>query len=213
MSSTEVTSSDKLVLYTGFFSSPPSRKIVILLDELNVPYEKKTVALQNGEHFQPWFKEISPRSKVPVLVTPHLPQPLLESGAIHDHIIQRYDTDHKFSFAPGTPEEALQTQWLYFAAATMNSNQVAAYFFRVQVKADWEYVELQLASERKRLELGDAESVWLVGGRYSVADISVWAQLAFVDVMATVEWKTWGFKEVERWYEAILSRDGVKKGQ
>jgi hypothetical protein len=52
----EPNSSDKLVLYS--FSSP-SRKISILLEELNIPYENKDIALFEGEHFQPWFKEIS----------------------------------------------------------------------------------------------------------------------------------------------------------
>jgi glutathione S-transferase len=165
---------------------------------------------------------------VPVFVTPHLPQPLLESGAIVSHIIQRYDTAHKFSFAPGTAEEALQTQWLYFISSTLYSNQVGAYvlafhapvaspkentdFFRKQIKTDWEYVESQLVNEKKRLGLGENETAYLVGGKYSVADIVAWAQLVCVDWMCTVEWKTWGLKEVERWAATISEREAVKKG-
>jgi glutathione S-transferase len=85
-------------------------------------------------------------------------------------------------------------------------------FFREQLKADWEYIESHLSGERKRLGLGEEEPAWIVGGKYSVADISAWAQLACTKAMVDVEWETWGLKEVERWSKAISEREAVKKG-
>lgn len=42
--------------------------ITILLEEIGVPCERVEVALMAGEHYQPAFTAISPKSRVPVLV-------------------------------------------------------------------------------------------------------------------------------------------------
>ena len=62
--------------------SPNVRKVVIMLEELALPYELRHVAVFKGEQFTPEFLELNPLGKVPVLLDARLGRPLAESGAI-----------------------------------------------------------------------------------------------------------------------------------
>src|SRR5688572_30657747 len=62
--------------------SPNVRKVLIMLEELEQPYELRHVAVFSGEQFTPEFLAMNPLGKVPVLVDPKLGAPVAESGAI-----------------------------------------------------------------------------------------------------------------------------------
>ena len=72
--------SQPLMLYG--MQSPNVRKVVNMLEELELPYALRHVAVFKGEQFTPEFLALNPLGKVPVLVDPLLAEPLAESGAI-----------------------------------------------------------------------------------------------------------------------------------
>ena len=72
---------DKLVLHG--MNSPNVTKVVLMLEECELDYEMRHVAVFKQEQFDADFLRMNPIGKVPVLEDPLLPgQPLSESGAI-----------------------------------------------------------------------------------------------------------------------------------
>ena len=52
-----------ITLYT--WGTPNGRKVSILLEELGVPYQVKTVDITRNEQFEPAFLAVSPNCRVP----------------------------------------------------------------------------------------------------------------------------------------------------
>lgn len=53
-------------LYT--WDTPNGRKVSIMLEESELPYEVHPVDIDKGEQFQPEFLAISPNNKIPAIV-------------------------------------------------------------------------------------------------------------------------------------------------
>jgi glutathione S-transferase len=56
--------------------------------------------------------KINPNGRIPALVDGS--QRVFESGSIMLYLSDKYDTDRKISYAPGTPEYIEQVSWLMF---------------------------------------------------------------------------------------------------
>lgn len=59
-----------------------------------------------------WFLKINPNGRIPALTDGS--QRVFESGSIMLYLADKYDTDRKISYAPGTPEYIEQVSWLMF---------------------------------------------------------------------------------------------------
>jgi GSH-dependent disulfide-bond oxidoreductase len=90
-------------------------KVVILLEELGLPYELQPVAVFSGQQFDAQFLAMNPLGKVPVLVDPSLGRPLYESGAILFYLVER----HRQLF-PTQPDSRYEVmQWLMVQMANI----------------------------------------------------------------------------------------------
>src|ERR1044072_7075542 len=71
-------------LYT--WSTPNGRKVLIMLEELALPYRVHAINIGQNDQFTPEFIAINPNSKIPAIVDPDGPDgkpiSLMESGAI-----------------------------------------------------------------------------------------------------------------------------------
>ncbi len=65
-----------------YYKSPNGRKILIALEELQLPYRIHWVDLTKGEQRAPNYRALSPGGKIPALVDPEGPVRLFESAAI-----------------------------------------------------------------------------------------------------------------------------------
>ena len=90
--------------------NPP--KVAITLLELNVPHEIIPTPL--SEIKKPEYLAINPNGRLPAIYDPNTDITLWESGAIIEYLIERYDSQHRLSFVPGTPESYHAKQWLFF---------------------------------------------------------------------------------------------------
>ena len=77
-------------LYT--WATPNGRKVSIMLEELELPYEVHAVNITKDEQLDPAFLAISPNNKIPALVDREKSLPLMESGAI---LIYLADKTHR----------------------------------------------------------------------------------------------------------------------
>ncbi|MCK5502866.1 MAG: glutathione S-transferase N-terminal domain-containing protein, partial [Tritonibacter mobilis] len=99
-------------LYT--WNTPNGRKVSILLEELNVPYNVHAVDITKGEQLEAEFLTISPNNKIPAILDPDGPDggpiAVFESGAILIYLAEKTR-----SFLPGKGAARYHVmQWLMF---------------------------------------------------------------------------------------------------
>ena len=160
-------------------SSPNVTKVVLMLEECELDYELRHVAVFNQEQFTPEFLGLNPMAKVPVLEDPLLPgQPLAESGAILVWLAER---EGKFLPAAAGPR-AETMQWLMHQMASYGPMLGQYNHFTMALQPGCEpYAQARYHAQAERLYrlLDDRLShrEWLAGGAYSIADMAMhpWA--------------------------------------
>jgi hypothetical protein len=123
-----------------------------------------------------------------------------------------YDPDFRFHFKDAN-EQSEMLQWLFWQNAGLGPMQGQANHFVRYAPEKIEYGVKRYANETKRLyavlEERLAEREWIVGGKYSVVDISCFAW---------VRWAGWAgieigeFPKLKEWCERIEGRETVKRG-
>lgn len=199
--------------------NPP--KVAILLEELGLPYEVED--LQFPDLKKPDFLKINPNGRMPAIQDPNTDITLWESGAIVEYLIEKYDTQNKLSFPAGSKEAYLAKQWLFFQTTGQGPYYGQAVWF-----TKFHHEQLPSAIERYTKEIGrvtgvleghlekqkseaaGGEGPWLVGGKFSYAD------LAFVPWQDFAPKVVKGFNAdeypvVKDWMERMTGRESVKK--
>jgi len=201
--------------------NPP--KVAIMLGELGVPYEVNPIPFSDIK--KPEYLAINPNGRLPAIQDPNTGITLWESGAIVEYLIERYDTDHRLSFAPGTPESYHAKQWLYFQTTGQGPYYGQAAWFK-----KFHQEQLPSAIERyvnevnrvsgvldgylaqQKQEHGDsADGPWLVGNKLSYADLSFisWQKVIAV-ILAKEEYNEDKFPHLKEWLGKMTSREKVK---
>jgi GST-like protein len=165
--------SEPVVLYG--MNSPNVRKVVIMLEELGLPYELRHVAVFKGEQFTPEFLALNPLAKVPVLLDPALGEPLAESAAILFWLAERGGG----ALLPAeAPARYAVMQWLMVQMASIGPMFGQLNHFRVLPQGSEPYALGRYAAQAERLYrlLDDrlTSEPWIAGGAYSIADIAIY---------------------------------------
>ncbi len=100
-----------------------SLAIHVLLNELNLPYERKPIDLKNGEGQTPEFLKLNPRGQVPVLVTDN--QVIRETAAIIVYLTDEYNS---ILMPRSGKARANALEWLMFANSTLHNAYSKATF-------------------------------------------------------------------------------------
>lgn len=93
-------------------AGPNPPKVHIVAKELGIPHDVKDVSFPDLK--QPDFLKINPNGRMPAIQDPNTDLTLWESGAIIEYLVDKYDTERKISFEPGSKEYWLAKQWLFF---------------------------------------------------------------------------------------------------
>ena len=72
--------SSQIDLYT--WATPNGRKVSILLEELDLPYQVYPIDIMAGDQHQPEFVRFSPNNKIPAIIDHETGVRLMESCAI-----------------------------------------------------------------------------------------------------------------------------------
>ncbi|TYJ52293.1 hypothetical protein B9479_007108 [Cryptococcus floricola] len=218
----------KLHLYT--VGTPNGYKPSILLEELaqaypdnkELVYDFRALSFSETDQKKQEFLEINPNGRIPALVDDNVKvggggegHRVFESASILLWLVERYDGEYKFSFED--PVERSQVlSWIFFAHGGVGPMQGQANHFFRYAPETIPYGIKRYQEETARLysvlegQLAKKESGgWLVGGRYSIADINVFPWVR-VHAWAGVDIEP--FPAVARWLEAIEARPGVYAG-
>ena len=176
--------------------------------ELDLDYEHIPLEIGAAGAGKPDYLAINPNGRLPAIDDGGFV--LWESLAITLYLAKKHD-----SLCPKTLEgEAQALQWSFWAITELEKPALAALMHRLflpEHRRDPKLAdegEQQLQEPLKVLDDALAETGYLVGSRFSVADLNVasilsWARLARVDFSA--------FPHVKRWLEAALHRPAAVK--
>ncbi len=201
----------KIQVYT--WPTPNGHKVHILLEECGLPYEPIPVDIGAGDQFKPEFLAISPNNKIPALVDPDGPDgrpiALFESGAILVYLAGKTGR-----FLPvGVREKYEVLQWLMFQMGGVGPMLGQAHHFRAYAPEKVPYAIDRYSNEAKRLygviDRRLAQSPWLGGQEYSIADIATFPWLR--------SWERQGivlddYPHVKKWFDTIAARPAVQRG-
>jgi GST-like protein len=188
--------------------SPNVRKVAIMLEELNLDYELRHVAVFKGEQFTPEFLAMNPLGKVPVLNDPQLGQPLAESGAILLWLAERGGA----LLPTSGPQRYEIMQWLMVQMASIGPMLGQLNHFKLLPAGSEAYAYGRYFAQAGRLYALINERVasreWIAGDAYSIADIACYPWMLYLE--------RHGFDPLLHpallaWRDRIGARDAVKR--
>ena len=188
-------------------NTPNGKKISIMLEEINFKYKVTKINIDKNEQFKTEFVNLSPFSKIPVIIDHDNNQSLFESGAILIYL------GEKSGMFYNKNERTLINQWLmgqmgYIGPMLGQHHQFHHYNPGKSEFGENRYFKI---SERiyKELDRRLASSNFLAGKNYTIADIATFPWIARHD------WHDIGLKNYKnlcKWYLEISERDAVIKG-
>jgi glutathione S-transferase len=153
----------------GRATSGNVQKVIFLLEELGLPYERKDYGRQFQNTTTPEYAAMNPMQKVPTLV---------DGDAVvwQSNTILRYLANKtKSPLYPADPAQRSHVdRWLDWTLAELNPAYLAG--FRDAKKAEGERAPdtgTNLANELKLLEGQLANNAWVAGGQFSLADVAL----------------------------------------
>jgi GST-like protein len=211
-----------LQLYS--LATPNGVKVTVMLEELlalghtGAEYDAWLIKINDGEQFGSGFVGANPNSKIPALMDRSGPKPIrvFESGAILLHLAEKFG-----AFLPTDERRAECLSWLFWqmGAAPFLGGGFGHFYAYAPLKI--EYAIDRFAMEAKRqLDVLDrrlAESEYLAGSEYTIADIAVWpwyGALARGLVYSAGEFlSVQEYANVQRWTALIGARPAVMRGR
>lgn len=160
-----------------FHPSPNPLKAALLLEELEVPYDLIAVDTFKGEQHLPAFVKVNPNAKVPALVDDGVT--VFDSHAILLHLAAKHAR-----FLPGTQAaHAEMLSWLMFVATGLSPFSGQAVHFQHHAPEPLPYARNRYLKEVERhyrvLDARLAQTKYLAGDEYSIADMALWGWANF----------------------------------
>jgi GSH-dependent disulfide-bond oxidoreductase len=205
--------------------TPNGQKVTIMFEELlalghkGAEYDAWLIRIGEGDQFGSGFVALNPNSKIPALLDRSGPRPIrvFESGAILLHLGEK--------FGELVPKDAATRaeclSWLFWQMGSAPYLGGGFGHFYAYAPTKIEYAIDRFAMETKRqLDVLDrrlAESRFLAGDDYTIADIAVWpwyGGLAKGLLYGAGEFLSVSeYKNVNRWADEIGARPAVKRGR
>ena len=197
-----------------FAPTPNGWKISVMLEEAGLDYQVHWVNIGAGEQFEPGFLAISPNNRIPAIVD-HDPDgggepvSVFETGAILLYLAQKTG-----QFLPDDLRgRTAATEWLMWQMAGLGPMMGQHGHFKLYAPERIAYATERYRNEVLRLfgvmDRRLAGYDYLAGEQYSVADI---ACFPWVQTYKRQEIDLADFPHVQRWYETLKQREGLRRG-
>jgi GST-like protein len=213
-----------LQLYS--LATPNGVKVTVMLEELlarghkGAEYDAWLIRINDGDQFGSGFVEVNPNSKIPALMdrSGKTPVRIFESGSILVYLAEKFG-----EFLPTEqPARAEVLSWLFWQMGSAPYLGGGFGHFYAYAPEKFEYAIDRFSMEVKRqmdvLDRRLAETEYLGGKDYSIADMAVWPWYGGLalgrmyndsgEFLSVQE-----YKHVQRWANAIDARPAVKRGR
>jgi GST-like protein len=212
-----------LQLYS--LATPNGVKVTVMLEELlalghaGAEYDAWLIRINEGDQFSSGFVSVNPNSKIPALLDRATPTPtrVFESGAILLYLAEKFG-----AFLPSDLSSRAEVlSWLFWqmGSAPYLGGGFGHFYAYAPIKI--EYAIDRFAMEAKRqldvLNRRLAESPYLGGAEYSIADIAVWPWYGALSKGLVYEAGEFlqvnDYVHVQRWTDRIAERPAVQRGR
>ena len=197
-----------------FAPTPNGWKISVMLEECGLEHTVKWVNIGAGEQFEPDFLMISPNNRIPAIVDHDPvgggnPVSVFESGAILLYLAHKTGR-----FLPDDLRgRTAASEWLMWQMGGLGPMMGQHGHFKLYAPDRIDYATTRYRNEVLRLfgvmDRRLAEHDYLAGAHYSVADI---ACFPWVQTYKRQEVALEDFPHVQRWYETLKQREGLRRG-
>ena len=211
-----------LQLYS--LATPNGVKVTVMLEELlalghrGAEYDAWLIKI-DGNQFGSGFVAVNPNSKIPALMDRSGPTPIrvFESGSILVHLAEKFG-----ALLPTSGQARAEClSWLFWQMGSAPYLGGGFGHFYAYAPTKIEYAIDRFAMEVKRqmdvLNRRLAESEYLGGMQYTIADMAVWpwyGALAKGLLYEAGEFlQVADYKNVQRWADAIAERPAVQRGR
>jgi len=191
-------------------ATPNGRKVSIALEELGLPYSFRRIDLGAGEQREPWFLELNPNGRIPVIIDHEQGDfVVFESGAILIYLAEKTGC----LLPSDTEGRSRVIQWLMFQMGGVGPMMGQANVFGRYAPEKNEYAINRYRRESRRLLQvldGQLAKQEFLAGEYSIADIANWCWAE------THQWSgvsVEGLTHLQRWIDQIGQRPAVRKGK
>ena len=212
-----------LQLYS--LATPNGVKVTVMLEELlalghtGAEYDAWLIRINQGDQFGSGFVGVNPNSKIPALMDRSGPTPvrIFESGAILVYLAEKFG-----AFLPTEPAARAECMsWLFWQMGSAPYLGGGFGHFYAYAPFKIEYAIDRFAMEAKRqmdvLNRRLAESRYLGGSDYTIADMAVWpwyGALAKGQIYEAGEFlSVHEYTHVIRWADEIAARPAVQRGR
>lgn len=197
-------------LYGG--GSPNAQKIVLMLEELRLPFDLVKVDVYGGQQYSSEFLALNPIGKYPVLVDENeaaVGQPIFESCAILIYLAETYGPE----MLPRAGAARWETlEWLMAQAAWVGPMLGQHTYFRIQPSEAGSHAAKRYRDQARRVfEVLDRHLFtrdWLAAGRYTIADVATYP---WVGSLAGLGFDWSDYPSLLGWFDRISDRPAAQR--
>ena len=165
---------EEVVLYYN----PMSRARIVhwMLEEVGAPYRTELLSFEKGEHKKPAFLAVNPMGKLPAIV--HRNTVVTECGAICAYLADAFPAA-RLAPANGEPARGTYFRWLFFGAGCVDSALIDRMFSRPPPERTAALGYGCYTDTLNALEKALTPGPYILGDRFSAADVYIGAQIGF----------------------------------
>ena len=187
------------------YHASPSRSSIVLwmLEELGEPYELELLSLKNGDNLKPAYLAVNPMGKVPTLVDSGVA--ITEVAAICCHLADKYP---KAALAPAIndPLRGPYLHWLFWAPSCLEPAIIDHHLKRAPgPRGMMGWIDYETTIDI--LAAGVAKGPWIMGERFTAADVVVGAGVNWGLMFGTIPKRP----ELEAYAERLRARPAMQR--
>jgi GSH-dependent disulfide-bond oxidoreductase len=200
-----------------FHPTPNPAKVALLFEELGMSYEVVPVDTAKGEQHEAAFRAINPNGKVPAIVDTEGPGGR-EARVFDSSAILLYLGEKAGRFIGGPADRPELLSWLFFIATGIGPFSGQAVHFQHAAPEKLPYAVNRYRREIERhyrvLDRHLAGREYIVGGDYSIADMSAWGWLGrAARVLPGADDPLAEFPNVKRLFEKVEARPAAARAK
>jgi GSH-dependent disulfide-bond oxidoreductase len=187
--------------------APNPMKVALFLEEAGLPYQPVAVDTRKGEQHLPAFTALNPNAKVPVVVDGDVT--VFDSNAILLYLAEKTG-----QFLPDAADQGPMLSWLMFVASGIGPFTGQCVHFKHYAPEPVPYAQNRYDFEAWRhWKILDAHLIgrsWMLGERYTIADMAVWGWARAVPFALGPE--AWAqLPQVKRLLDTVTERPAAQR--
>jgi glutathione S-transferase len=169
-----------------FYHNPMSRGRMVhwMLEEVGAPYKVELMRFDKGEHKSAQFLAINPMGKIPAIV--HRGVAVTECGAIITYLADAFPAA-QLAPAIGDPARGTYLRWMFFAQGCFEPAMIDRMLSRPPADKPMALGYGTYDDVVRAVELALTPGPYILGNRFSAADVCVASQLGFAMMTKSLE--------------------------